>query len=375
MTYKLSDLGSDILSDIKTFCERDLRAQAAEADRTRQGVEELYEATGRMGLGVLFVPEANGGLDLTPEDRAAILEELAYCDAGVAVSYMANCLATVPLKMYAPDDLMDSCCRMMLEGKFGAFCLTEDQAGSDIDGILTRAEHIDGEYVVNGTKAFVTNGNAAGFYIVFAKTDNGLSAFCVDADTEGITAGEDERKLGIRNSRTCEVSFTDVKVPEDRLLGAEGEGKKVAASALDRARAFCAAAATGVARRSLDLAAARAEERILFGKPLAHLENVQIKLGEMREKIGAAGLSCVQALELIREGKDCRAASAYAKCLAADTAVFCADSALQIYGGCGYCEDYPVEKLFRDARIFRISEGANEVLLEMIGRGTDRPRA
>ena len=368
MEYKLSDLGWDILSDVKTFGERDLRAKAEEADRTRKDVEKLYDDTARMGLGALFVPEANGGLDLTRQDSAAILEELAYWDAGVAVSYMANCLATAPLQMYAPKELMDRCCELMINGKFGAFCLTEDQAGSDISGILTRAEHKDKEYVINGSKAFVTNGNAAGFYIVFAKTDKGLSAFVVDADTEGIAPGEDERKLGIRNSRTCEVSFTDVKVTEERLLGAEGEGKKIAAFALDRARAFCAAAAIGVARRSLDLAAARAEERIQFGEPLARIESVRTKLDEMSKKIEDSRQAAIQALDLIDAGEDCRTASAHAKCLAADTAVFCADAALQIYGGCGYCEDYPVEKLFRDARIFRIIEGANEVLEAMIDR-------
>ena len=372
MEYKLSELGSDILSDVRSFGERDLRAKAEEADRTRRGVEKLYDDTARMGLGALFVPEANGGLDLTRQDRAAILEELAYWDAGVAVSYMANCLATAPLQMYAPKDLMDLCCGRMINGKFGAFCLTEDQAGSDINGILTKAEHHGGEYVINGAKAFVTNGNAAGFYIVFAKTDKGLSAFAADADAEGIAPGEDEQKLGIRNSRTCEVAFTDVKIPEDRLLGAEGEGKQIAASALDRARAFCAAAATGVARRSLDLAAARAEERIQFGEPLARLESVRKKLDDMRMKIEDSREAAIRALDLIDAGGDCRTASASAKCLAADTAVFCADAALQIYGGCGYCEDYPVEKLFRDARIFQIIEGANEVLRAMIDRLTEQ---
>ena len=368
MNYTLTDLGNDIRDDVRVFCRREIKETAASADRDHLLPEDLYAKTAEMGLGAVFVPEANGGLPLTMQDQAAIIEELAYCDAGIAVSYMADYLALTPVQIFGTKALMQHCCSCLLDGGFGAFALTEDQAGSDISGIQTTAVRSGAEYVINGSKAFVTNGGQARFYIVFAKTEQGISAFAVDAATEGVSAGDGERKLGIRNSRTSEVSFDHVKVPAQRLLGREGDGKGIAQAALSRARSFCAAAAVGIARRSLDIAIARVREREQFGSPLAERESLQMKLADMFMKTEAARACCIDALQKMETGEECSVVSASAKCLAADAAVFCADTALQIYGGYGYCEDYPAEKLYRDARIFQIFEGTGEILREMIGR-------
>ena len=368
MNYTLTDLGNDIRDDVHVFCLRELKYTAASADRDHLWSEDLYAKTAEMGLGAVFVPEEHGGLPLTLQEQAAIIEELAYCDAGIAVSYMANYLALAPVQMFGTDTLMQHCCNRLLDGGFGAFALTEDQAGSDISGIRTTAEKSGTDYMINGSKTFVTNGGQADYYIVFAKTDQGISAFAVDAATEGLSAGDGERKLGIRNSKTAEVSFDHVIVPEDRLLGTEGDGKRIAQDALSRARAFCAAAAVGVARRSLEISIERVREREQFGSQLAKRESIQMKLADMSMRTEAARACCIDALQKMETGEDCSIASASAKCLAADAAVFCADTALQIYGGYGYCEDYPAEKLYRDARIFQIFEGTGEILREMIGR-------
>ena len=372
MNYTLTDLGNDIRDDVHVFCLRELKYTAASADRDHLWSEDLYAKTAEMGLGAVFVPEEHGGLPLTLQEQAAIIEELAYCDAGIAVSYMADYLALAPVQMFGTSALLQQCCDHLLAGSFGAFALTEDQAGSDISGLMTKAVKTGEEYVITGSKAFVTNGGQAGFYTVFAKTESGISAFVVDADTEGITAGEAERKLGIRNSSTAEVSFDHVKVPEASLLGTEGEGKRIAQETLSRARAFCAAAAVGVARRALDVALSRAREREQFGAPLAERESIQMKLADMSMKTEAARACCIDALQRIEMGEDCLIASASAKCMAADAAVSCADTALQIFGGYGYCEDYPAEKLYRDARIFQIFEGTGEILRELIGRALVR---
>ena len=372
MNYTLTDLGNDIRDDVRVFCERELKEQAMSVDRDHLPLEDLYTKTAEMGLSAVFVPEENGGLSLTMQEQAAIIEELAYCDAGIAVSYMADYLALVPVRVFGTPALLQQCCDHLLAGGFGAFALTEDQAGSDISGLSASAEKAEEGYVITGSKAFVTNGGAAAFYTVFAKTENGISAFVVDADAEGITAGDAERKLGIRNSITAEVFFDHVKVPEAGFLGTEGDGKRIAQEALNRARAFCAAAAVGVARRALDIALSRAREREQFGAPLAKRESIQMKLADMHMRIEAARACCIDALRKIEAGEDCMIAGASAKCMAADTAVFCADTALQIYGGYGYCEDYPAEKLYRDARIFQIFEGTGEVLREMIGRALVR---
>ena len=372
MNYTLTDLGNDIRDDVRVFCERELKEQTMSADRDHLWPEDIYTKTAEMGLSAIFVPDENGGLPLTMQEQAAIIEELAYCDAGIAVSYMTDYLALVPVRMFGTPALQQQCFDHLLAGGFGAFALTEDQAGSDISGLMTKAVKSGSEYVITGNKAFVTNGGNAAFYTVFAKTENGISAFVVDADAEGVTAGDAERKLGIRNSRTAEVSFDHVRVSEANLLGTEGDGKRIAQEALSRARSFCAAAAIGVARRALDIALSRVREREQFGAPLSERESIQMKLADMFMRAEAARACCIDALQKIEAEEDCLIASAAAKCMAADAAAFCADTALQIYGGYGYCEDYPAEKLYRDARIFQIFEGTGEILRELIGRALVR---
>lgn len=369
MGYRLSELGADILSDVAVFCEREAEGIAKEADRTHSWPEELYAKAAGMGLGALFVPEEQDGLPLQLEERAAILEEIARTDAGLALAYMVNYIAMVPVEQFGSEELIRRCCRMLTSGRFGCFALTEDQAGSNINGIRTRAERKGSEYVINGSKAFVSNAGVAGFYVVFAQTPEGMAAFAVDAETEGITTGPEEKKLGIRNASTREVAFADVHVPQENMLGEPGDGRKIAMHALNLARTMCGIAATGLAQKALDLSVERAKERIQFGKPLAASSVIQTKLADMHMRTAAARACCIEALRMVGEAdEDIATASATAKCLAADAACFCADEAVQIYGGCGYCEEYPVEKLLRDAKAFQIIEGTGEILRLNIGR-------
>ena len=368
MSYILTEFGADVLSDVTTFCEREVLKQAAEADRNRIWPEEMYEKACEMGLGALSVPEEYGGLGLTLPERAAILEKMAWFDAGFAVSYMTNILSSIPVFYFGEHAIRKSCYDLLLEGRFGAFCLTEDQAGSDISRLRTRAVRDGEEYIINGSKMFVTNGRIAGYYVVFAETDAGLTAFYVTADTPGIEAGEEENKLGIRNSDTCEVSFQDVRVPYTAILGKEGEGRKIAVFCLRHARIFCGVTALGVAQRALDESISRVREREQFGSLLADNEVIQFKLADMYMKTEAARQCCISALNKAGAGEDCRLAAATAKCLAGDAAEYCASEAVQIFGGYGYCEDYPVEKLLRDAKIFQIFEGTNEIQRLTVGR-------
>lgn len=307
-------------------------------------------------------------------DQAAILEELGACDAGFAVSYMANRLAQAAVEIAGTEEQKKMLYGILNEGGFAAFCLTEDQAGSDLAGCRTRATKRDGGYVLDGSKLFVTNGPLAEAFVVFAVTDeegtkNNLSAFLVPGDAPGITRGTEEKKLGIRNSGTCEISFQKVEVSVDNRLGAPGEGLAIALKTLDQARIWCGVTAVGVARHGLDVSVARVKEREQFGKPLAENEVVLFKLADMEMKIFAARQCCIAALEKLAMGEDVTMEGATAKCLAADAAVDCALEAVQLFGGYGYCEEFPAEKLLRDAKIFQIFEGTNEIQRLVVGRG------
>lgn len=371
MSYRISENGAVLLEDTARFCKREIIAESAKWDKEGLIPEKSRKALCELGYQALTVPESFGGLGLSAVDVAAILEEIAKADAGMAVTLAGSNLALRAVLTGGTQSQIDYVCRVLSEGGLGAFCLTEAGAGSDASAIATAAVvQPDGSYVLNGNKLFITNGSVADFYCVAAKIagQQELSLFLVPADTNGLTAGAKEDKLGIRSSDTCEVSFVSCRVDADALVGGrEGRGLQNILAALNEGRAYAAAMAIGVAQRALDEAVQYSKLRVQFGKPICQHQSVSMKLAEMQIKIEAARQLTAHALELMDNGEDFAAYAAMAKSFAGDTAVEVTGKVMDIFGGYGYSREYPVEKLLRDARVFKIIEGTDEMQKLLIG--------
>ncbi len=373
MAYIVSDEGRDLLGDVSEFCENEIKEQVKEYDISGDWPKELYEAAIEMQLHMLDIPEEYGGLGLSHIDHAAILEAMGHADAGFAVTLNGNGLAFKPLLVAGSDEQKKKCADIIINGGWGAFALTEPNAGCDAGNVKTTAVREGDEYVLNGTKCFCTNAQIADFYVVIASTDKeaktkGLTAFLIDKGTKGVSVGSHEDKMGIRTSITSDLILEDVRIPVGNRLGNEGDGFKIAMETLDIARTWCAVIGVGVAQRCIDEAVNYAKQRVQFGKPLAKNEVIQFKIADMQMKTEAARQCCAYSLTLMERGENYSQASATAKCLAGDAAMFCATEAVQILGGYGYSRDYPVEKLLRDAKIFQIFEGTNEIQRLVVGR-------
>jgi len=310
------------------------------------------------------------GLDLIT--TAAIVEEMAYADAGSSCTMTCPSLAFKPVLKAGTPEQIQMFADVITAGGWGAFALTEPNSGSDAAAIRTTAIRDGDEYVINGSKCFITCGGIASIYVVFALTDKtkgvkGISAFIVPRDTPGVSNGKHEDKMGIRTCNTSDVFFENVRVPAKNLLGGEGAGFKIAMQALDLGRPFCAAQALGIARRALEEAVAYAKERVTFGKPIIKHQGLQFKLVDMDIKLEAARQMTVHSLQLAQQGLPFGREAAIAKCFATDTAMQVTTEAVQVLGGYGYSREYPVEKLMRDAKIYQIFEGTNEIQKVVIG--------
>ena len=298
---------------------------------------------------------------------------MAKADAGFATSFMTNGLSLHPIEFGGTKEQLKSVYDVILKGGFGAFCLTEPNAGCDVSNGSTTAVKDGDDYIINGTKCFITNGPVADFFTVFAKTDKsagakGMSAFLIFKGTPGLSIGSHENKMGIRLSQTSDVILEDVRVPASAMLGKEGDGFKIAMKTLDIARTWCGIVAVGLAQRAIDEAASYVRTRVQFGKPLGRNEVIQFKLADMQMATEAARQLCAYSLTLMDRGEDYTVASATAKCKAGDAAMYCTTEAVQILGGYGFSRDYPVEKLMRDAKIFQLFEGTNEIQRLVVGR-------
>lgn len=254
----------------------------------------------------------------------------------------------------------------IIAGDFGAFALTEPQAGSDASNVKTTARREGDSYVLNGRKCFITNGGVAGIYLIMALTDKtkglkGMSAFIVEAGTPGLSTGKHEDKMGIRCSNTCDVVMDECRIPAENLLGKEGEGFKIAMQVLDIARTFVGCLAVGIAQRAMNEAVAYGRERIQFGKPIVKNQAIAFKIADMEIQIETARQMVAHSCRLMDMGLPYGKESAIAKCYCSDIAMKVASEAIQIFGGYGYSREYPVEKLLRDAKIHQIFEGTNEI--------------
>lgn len=372
MAYLISEMGAELLSDVQNFCQREVIKQCADWDKAGAAPEEVRQLMSEMGYQMLTVPEEYDGLGLNSIDIAAILEEIAKADAGIAVNLAGNNLALRAVMAGGTEEQKRRVCVILAEGGWGAFCLTESQAGSDASGVATKAVQQDnGDYILNGEKLFITNGSTADFYCVAAVIEgqNKLSVFLIEKETEGLLAGQKEEKLGIRSSDTAQVILNNCRVSADALLGGEagqGKGMKALLAALNEGRLWAGAMAVGIAQRALEEAIAYGKERYQFGKPITDQQSIRFKLADMQTKIEAARQLVAYGLQVMDAGGSFAKEAAMAKAFAAQTAIEVTGEAMDIFGGYGYICEYPVEKLLRDARVFSIIEGTAEMQKNMI---------
>lgn len=373
MAYIISEDAQELLKDVHEFCENEVKEQAREYDITGEWPREIYEKAIEMQLHMMDVPEEYGGLGLDHMDQAAIVEEIAKADAGVAVTLNGNGLALKPVLIAGTEEQKRKCSDIIVNGGWGAFALTEPNAGCDAAAGKTTAVREGDEYVLNGRKCFITNASVADFFVVTAMTDKtkgtkGMSAFLVYKGTPGLSVGNHENKMGVRCSTTSDLLLEDVRIPAQNRLGEEGAGFITAMKTLDLARTWCAVIAVGVAQRCIDEAVAYAKQRVQFGRPIAKLQGIQFKIADMEIRTEASRQLIAHAIRLADMGRPFSKESAEAKCFSGDSVMQTAIDAVQILGGYGYSREYPVEKLMRDAKIFQIFEGTNEIQRVVISR-------
>lgn len=359
----------------RAFATEVLAPNAAQWDRDAHLPDAVVAQLGELGLLGMIVPQELGGAYTDYVAYALAMEEIAAGDAACATMMSVhNSVGCGPILGFGTPAQKDRWLADMAAGRvIGAFCLTEPQAGSEANNLRTRAELRDGKWVLNGAKQFVTNGQRAGVAIVFAMTDpeagkRGISAFLVPTDTPGFIVGKPEKKMGIRASDTCPITFESCAIPEENLLGNRGEGLKIALSNLEGGRIGIAAQALGIARAAFDKARRYAGERVQFGKPIAEHQAIQQKLADMATQINAARLLVHHAAKLRTAGLPCLSEASQAKLFASEMAERVCSDAIQIHGGYGYLADYEVERHYRDARITQIYEGTSEVQRMVIAR-------
>ncbi|AQQ23184.1 acyl-CoA dehydrogenase family protein [Burkholderia cenocepacia] len=359
----------------RAFATEMLAPNAAQWDHDAHLPDAIVAQLGELGLLGMIVPQELGGSYTDYVAYALAMEEVAAGDAACATMMSVhNSVGCGPILGFGTPAQKDRWLADMAAGRvIGAFCLTEPHAGSEANNLRTRAELRDGQWVLNGAKQFVTNGQRAGVAIVFAMTDpeagkRGISAFLVPTDTPGFIVGKPEKKMGIRASDTCPITFENCAIPEDNLLGNRGEGLKIALSNLEGGRIGIAAQALGIARAAFDKARRYAGERVQFGKPIAEHQAIQQKLADMAVQINAARLLVHHAAKLRTAGLPCLSEASQAKLFASEMAERVCSDAIQIHGGYGYLVDYEVERHYRDARITQIYEGTSEVQRMVIAR-------
>jgi acyl-CoA dehydrogenase len=358
----------------RDFAEQEIRPKAAEYDEHSTHPADIIEKAHEVGLMNPHVPEEYGGAALSSFDGMLIGEELSWGCAGIAVSIVANALGAGPVMLAGTDDQKRKWLVPLIESPIlCSFGLTEPNAGSDVSGIQTTAVREGDDYVINGSKMFITNAGHAAWIVVFASTDKsqghrGLSAFVVPTDLEGVTVEKHLDKMGQRATDTSAIAFQDVRVPVDNRLGEEGEGFKIAMRTLDHTRPGTAAGAVGVARAAYEHAVEYSRTRVQFGQPIAMNQGVNFLIADMATEIEAARLLTWQAAWLFDQGKRATLQSSFAKRFASDTAMKVTTDAVQIFGGYGYIKEYPVEKLMRDAKLFQIYEGTSQIQRLVIAR-------
>jgi len=383
VSFALGDEQKALRQLAREFARDVIRPRAAEYDEHSTHPADVIAQAHEVGLINLHVPESLGGPELSCFDGMLVMEELNWGCSGIGTSIAANGLACGPILIAGTEEQKRAWLSPLVDAPLlGCFGLTEPNAGSDVSGIQTTAERRGDEYVVNGSKMFITNAGHASWIVCFAATDRakgrkGLSAFVIPMDAPGVTIEKKLDKMGQRATDTSAVAFQDVVVPAANRLGEEGDGFKIAMQTLDFTRPGTAVGAVGVAQAAYELAVDYGKQRVQFGMPIAMNQGVSFLVADMAAEIEAARLLCWQAAWMLDAGygRDATKYSSFAKRFAADTAMKVTSDAVQVFGGYGYMKEYPVEKLMRDAKLFQIYEGTSQIQRLVIAKEIFLPRA
>jgi len=374
MDFELSDNQKMFRDMVREFASREIAPLAHQMDIDGDMPESLLEKMRQNGFFGLTFPEAHGGLGVDTLTYGLVIEELSKASAGVSVMLTVhNSVGSYPVAMFGSDVVKDRFLARMAAGQIAAFCVTEPGAGSDAAALTTTARRDGDSYYLNGAKSFVTNGSRAAFYVVVARTPGtvgrkGTHAFIVEADTPGITVAKKEDKMGLRASDTVSLDFDEVQVPAEHLLGEEGDGLRIALTALDGGRIGIAFQALGIGQACLEESISYAKVREQFGKPISAQPTIRNMIADMGTALEAARLLAYHACWLKDAGHPFTKEAAMAKVSATEAAWRAADSAVQIHGGYGFCKEYAVERYYRDVRVTRIYEGTSEIQRLVIAR-------
>ncbi|MEU7475416.1 acyl-CoA dehydrogenase family protein [Lentzea sp. NPDC042327] len=364
----------DLIALVKEIARDELKPHAADAEENEKFPREAFRLLGRSGLLGLPYPEEFGGGAQPYEVYLQALEEVASAWMTVAVGLSVHVMSCYGLATFGTREQQDRWLPEMLEGELlGGYALSETQAGSDPAAMSTRAVRQGSEYVVNGTKAWITHAGAADFYTLMARTSpdagRGISCFLAPGEAPGLSAAPAERKMGLTGSITAQLSFDGVRFGTDRLIGAEGDGLKIALSALDSGRLGIAACAVGLAQAALDEAVAYAKSRTQFGRPIIEFQGLEFLLADMAAAVESARATYLMAARRRDAGLPFRQQASIAKLVATDAAMKVTTDAVQVLGGAGYTRDFPVERYMREAKVLQIFEGTNQIQRLVIGRG------
>jgi butyryl-CoA dehydrogenase len=368
MEFKLTGEQEMMRNLVREFAKREVAPTAAERDEQEEFNREIIDYMGRLGFNGICFPEQYGGAGGDTLSYIMAVEELSRACASVGITLSATVsLCAWPIFAYGNEEQKQKFLVPLAKGeKMGAFGLTEPNAGTDAAAQQTVAVLDGDEYVLNGSKMWITNGKEAEIYVVMAMTDKpkgtkGISAFIVEKGTPGFTFGPKEHKMGIRSSMTCALNFENVRIPKTNILGKEGDGFKIAMSTLDGGRIGVAAQALGIAQAALDEAIAYSKDRRQFGKPIASFQAISFMIADMATKVEASRMLVYRAAYLKDNKLPYAKEAAMAKLFASDSAMEVTTDAVQVFGGYGYSREYPVERLMRDAKITQIYEGTNQV--------------
>lgn len=375
VSFALTDEQLMLQKMAREFAAKEIIPVAAEYDEHAKFPRDIFDKAREIGLANTNIPEQYGGLGAGLIDECIIAEEMGYGCTGISTSVSTNGLGDLPILIAGNEKQKEYWLgeRLVDKGQIVSYCVTEPAAGSNVVGMQTRAERKNGSYVINGSKTFITNASYADFYTVFAKTDpaaghRGISCFVIERDTPGLSISKKFDKLGQRASDTAEVTFENVEVPAENMLGPEGSGFYTAMKVFDFSRPGVAAAAVGLLRRALEESVKYSRERETFGQQIWQHQAIGHKLAQMEIDYEAARLLTWQAAWVVEIGQPNAKLSAVAKAFAADRAMAATVEAVQIFGGYGYMKEYPVEKLMRDVKVFQIYEGTSEIQRNIIVR-------
>jgi alkylation response protein AidB-like acyl-CoA dehydrogenase len=372
--FALPEEHQELRAAIRALSDKEIAPYAADVDENARFPQEALDALNASGFNAMHVPEEYGGQGADSVATCIVIEEVARADTSASLIPAVNKLGTMGLILRGSDELKQKVLPDLVGGALASYALSEREAGSDAAAMRTRAKADGDDWILNGTKCWITNGGKSSWYTVMAVSDpdkgaNGISAFMVHKDDEGFSVGPKERKLGIKGSPTTELYFENCRIPGDRIIGEPGTGFKTALATLDHTRPTIGAQAVGIAQGALDAAIEYIKDRKQFGKSISDFQSVQFMIADMAMKVESARLMVYSAAARAERGEaNLGFISAASKCLASDVAMEVTTDAVQLFGGAGYTTDFPVERMMRDAKITQIYEGTNQIQRVVMSR-------